>query len=75
MLSDQARNNTIENFSVVFEKKFLQTVIARVDANEEILKEVLDDDDFRAALGESIYARSISGCVSERPRCLRKYLK
>jgi len=74
MLSDQARNNTIENFSVVFEKKFLQTVIARVDANEEILKKVLDDD-FRAALGESIYARSISGCVSERPRCLRKYLK
>jgi type I restriction enzyme R subunit len=58
MLSDQACNNTIENFSVVFEKKFLQTVIARADTNEEILKKVLDDDDFRAALGE-FYLRKI----------------
>jgi type I restriction enzyme, R subunit len=64
LLSDQARNNTIENFSVVFEKKFLQTVISRADTNEEILKKVLDDDEFRAALGE-FYLRRIYGRLRE----------
>jgi hypothetical protein len=31
-----------------FDRKFLQTVITRVDANEEIYKKILDDEDFRA---------------------------
>ena len=58
VLSTQARNNTIENFSLVFEKKFLQTVIARADANDEILKRVLDDEEFAAALG-TFYLRKV----------------
>jgi type I restriction enzyme, R subunit len=51
-LADQARNNTLENFRLVFDKKFLQTIVTRVDANEEIFKKILDDEDFRTALGE-----------------------
>ena len=57
-LSDQARNNTIDNFRLVFDRKFLQTIITRVDANEEIYKKILDDEDFRATLGE-FYLRKV----------------
>ena len=57
-LSDQARNNTIDNFRLVFDRKFLQTIITRVDANEEIYKKILDDEDFRATLGD-FYLRKV----------------
>ena len=57
-LSDQAQNNSIENFRLVFDRKFLQTIITRVDANDEIYKKILDDDDFRATLGE-FYLRKV----------------
>lgn len=51
-LADQAHSNTLDNFRLVFDKKFLQTIVTRVDANEEIFKRILDDEDFRATLGE-----------------------
>jgi type I restriction enzyme R subunit len=51
-LSDQARNNNIENFRLVFDRKFVQTIVTRVDANDEIYKKILDDEDFRATVGE-----------------------
>ncbi len=57
-LSDQAQNNSIENFRLVFDRKFLQTIITRVDANDEIYKKILDDEDFRATLGE-FYLRKV----------------
>jgi type I restriction enzyme R subunit len=57
-LSDQARNNTIDNFRLVFDRKFHQTIITRVDANDEIYKRILDDEDFRNALGE-FYLRKV----------------
>lgn len=57
-LADQAQNNTIDNFRLVFDKKFLQTIITRVDANDEIFKKILDDEDFRTTLGE-FYLRKI----------------
>jgi len=57
-LADQAQNNTIDNFRLVFDKKFLQTIITRVDANDEIFKKILDDEDFRATLGE-FYLRKV----------------
>ena len=69
-LADQARNNTIGNFRLVFDKKFLQTIITRVDANEEIFKKILDDPDFRATLGEfylqKVYER-LQATSSEPP--------
>ncbi len=57
-LADQAQNNSIENFRLVFDRKFLQTIITRVDANDDIYKRILDDDDFRDALGE-FYLRKV----------------
>ena len=57
-LSDQAQNNSIDNFRLVFDRKFLQTIITRVDANDEIYKRILDDEDFRTTLGE-FYLRKV----------------
>ena len=57
-LADQARSNSLDNFRLVFDKKFLQTIITRVDANDEIFKKILDDEDFRATLGE-FYLRKV----------------
>src|SRR5437016_12761751 len=57
-LADQARNNSIDNFRLVFDRKFLQTIITRVDANDEIFKRILDDEDFRVTLGE-FYLRKV----------------
>ena len=57
-LANQAQNNTLDNFRLVFDKKFLQTVVTRVDANEEIFRRILDDQDFRATLGE-FYLRKV----------------
>ena len=51
-LSDQAQNNSIENFKLVFDRKFLQTIVTRMDANSEIFKRILDDDEFRELLGD-----------------------
>ena len=51
-LSDQAQNNSIENFRLVFDRKFLQTIVTRMDANSEIFKRILDDDEFRELLGD-----------------------
>ncbi|MBA3834100.1 MAG: hypothetical protein H0X34_19865 [Chthoniobacterales bacterium] len=34
-LSEQARNNTIDNFRLVFDRKFLQAIFTRVDAIDE----------------------------------------
>ena len=45
-LSDQAQSNTIENFALAFERKFMSTIVTRMDANSEIFKKILDDDDF-----------------------------
>ncbi len=45
-LSDQAQSNTIENFALAFERKFMSTIVTRMDANSEIFKRILDDDEF-----------------------------
>ena len=57
-LADQARNNTLDNFKLVFGPKFLDTVVTRMDANEAIFKRVLDDEDFRQVLAD-FYVRKM----------------
>ena len=60
-LAAQARNNTLDNFRLVFDPKFLNTVVSRMDSNEAIFKKILDDDDFRDLLADfylrKMYAR------------------
>jgi type I restriction enzyme R subunit len=47
---DQAKNNEFDNFRLVFDRKFLSTVISRMDGNEAIYKRVLDDSEFQKTL-------------------------
>jgi type I restriction enzyme R subunit len=46
----QARSNTLDNFRLAFDKRFLDDVVARMDDNEAIFKKVLDDAEFRHVL-------------------------
>jgi len=51
-LSDQAQNNSIENFRLAFDRKFMQTIVTRMDDNSEIFQKILDDDEFSDFLRE-----------------------
>lgn len=51
-LTDQARNNSLNNFRLVFDRKFLQAIVTRVDATEEIYKKILDDEDSKTAISD-----------------------
>ncbi len=54
----QARNNTLDNFRLVFDRTFLKTVIGRMDDNDAIYQRVLDDPEFSQALMD-LYATRI----------------
>jgi type I restriction enzyme R subunit len=54
----QARANSLENFRLVFDQRFLPTIMARVDENEAIFRRILDDEEFRKALLD-LYATRI----------------
>jgi len=49
-VASQAQHNTIENFRLVFDRLFLNTVVGRMDDNEAIFKRILDDPEFQATL-------------------------
>ena len=49
-VADQAKNNTLENFRLAFDRRFLDTVVGRMDENEAIYRRILDDEEFRKAL-------------------------
>ena len=54
----QARGNSLENFRLVFDNRFMDTVVTRMDDNEAIFKRILDDDEFREVLMD-IYAERV----------------
>jgi type I restriction enzyme R subunit len=60
-LVNQAQNNTMENFRLVFNPKFINTIVTRMDANEAIFKQILDDGEFQQMLSDfyvrKMYAR------------------
>lgn len=57
-MGDQARNNSLENFRLAFNRSFLGDVVERMSGNEAIFKRVLDDDDFQGLL-RSFYAARV----------------
>jgi type I restriction enzyme R subunit len=57
-LAAQAQHNNLDNFRFAFDKRFINTVVTRMDDNEAIFKKILDDDEFRAIL-EQFYAQKI----------------
>jgi type I restriction enzyme R subunit len=60
-LAARARTNTFENFRLVFDRTFFETVVKRMDQNEDIFKRVLDDSDFQKTVldyyAERLYER------------------
>jgi len=58
-LAAAAKVNTFENFMIVFARKFLGTVFARMDANTEIFKAINDDkafaEDLKASYGRDVF--------------------
>ncbi len=48
----------IDNFRLVFDQRFLDTVVARMDDNEAIFKRILDDEEFRHVLMD-LYASRV----------------
>ena len=44
------RNNEFDNFRLVFDRMFMGTVVGRMDDNDEIFRQILDDDDFKETL-------------------------
>jgi type I restriction enzyme R subunit len=57
-LAAQARANSLENFGLVFDKKFFDTIFKRMDSNEAIFKMINDDAAFAYSLRE-IYLRRV----------------
>jgi type I restriction enzyme R subunit len=64
-LAEQAKANTLDNFLIVFAKKFLTTVLSRMDANADIFKAINDDkgfaEDLKASYGREVYLALRSG--------------
>ncbi|MHB8262318.1 MAG: type I restriction endonuclease subunit R [Acidimicrobiales bacterium] len=63
---DQARSNTLENFRLVFDHRFLATVVSRMDENEAIFKRILDDEEFRQVLMDLYASRVYRKARSDR---------
>jgi type I restriction enzyme, R subunit len=57
----RARNNDFANFRLVFDRTFLDTVVRRMDDNEDIFKRILDEPTFRQTVldhyAERLYGR------------------
>ncbi len=60
-LVEQARSNTIENFKYGFEEVFVNTLIKRMDQNQELFTKMMDDDEFagvvKKILLDKVYTR------------------
>jgi type I restriction enzyme, R subunit len=60
-LAARARNNDFQNFRLVFDRTFLDTVVKRMDENDDIFRRILDDDATRQTVldhyAERLYGR------------------
>jgi len=60
-LAARARTNDFQNFRLVFDRTFLDTVVKRMDENDEIFRRILDDDATRQTVldhyAERLYGR------------------
>jgi type I restriction enzyme R subunit len=53
----QARANPIENFRLVFNDVFMNSIVGRMDDNEDLFKKILDEPSFQAAVREHYLRR------------------
>lgn len=63
-LAAQARANDLEHFRIVFDRKFLNHIVARMGDNEAIFKRILDDEEFRGLLFDA-YLRDVYDTLRE----------
>jgi type I restriction enzyme, R subunit len=60
-LAARARTNTFENFRLVFDRTFIETVVKRMDQNADIFKRILDEPEFQRTVldyyAERLYER------------------
>jgi len=60
-LAEQAKSNNIDNFKYGFEDVFVNTLIKRMDQNQELFTKMMDDDEFskvvKRLLLEKVYTR------------------
>ncbi len=61
---DQAKHNVFDNFRLVFDRRFLETIMGRMDENEAIYKRIIDDEEFRTALMD-MYANRLYSRLRE----------
>ncbi len=62
----QAKGNSLENFRLVFDNRFMGTVVSRMDENEAIFKRILDDEEFRSVLMDLYAGRVYRRARSDR---------
>jgi type I restriction enzyme R subunit len=63
-LAAQARANDLEQFRIVFDRKFLNHIVARMGDNDAIFKRILDDEEFRGLLFDA-YLRDVYDTLRE----------
>jgi type I restriction enzyme, R subunit len=51
-LASQARSKTLDNFKLVFDRSFLSTIVGRMADNETLVKQILDDCEFKQMLAD-----------------------
>jgi type I restriction enzyme, R subunit len=60
-LAARARTNTFENFRLVFDRTFIETVVKRMDQNADIFTRILDEPEFQRTVldyyAERLYER------------------
>jgi type I restriction enzyme, R subunit len=49
-LAARAHSNTFDNFRLVFDRTFIETIVKRMDQNSDIFGRILDDSEFRTAI-------------------------
>jgi len=63
-LAARARTNTFDNFRLVFDRTFIDTVVNRMDQNADIFKRILDDAEFQKTVLD-YYAERLYGRLRE----------
>jgi type I restriction enzyme, R subunit len=60
-LKVRAQNNSLENFKYAFDEAFIQTLIDRMDSNQDIFEKIMDNQEFKSVvtnyLTNKIYER------------------
>jgi type I restriction enzyme R subunit len=56
-LAEQAQNNSKENFAFGFEAKFLEALIGRMDQNQELFAQLMDNPELRGLVTQKMVAQ------------------